>query len=53
MRELYRLGYGYRAIARILRNEYHIDPNFSTVKRTLKRLKILPRHDSPSKSSFE
>lgn len=40
--ELYRLGYGYRAIARILRAEYRIDPDFSTVRRTLKRLNILP-----------
>ena len=42
--ELYRLGYGYRAIATILRNEYHINPDFSTVKRGLKRLGILPHH---------
>ncbi len=50
--ELYGSGYGYRAIARILRMEYHVDPNFSTVKRTLKRLGILSRPDSPSKANI-
>ena len=49
--ELYRLGYGYRAIARNLRNEYHINPDFSTVKRTLKRLETLPHHGYSSKLS--
>jgi hypothetical protein len=48
--ELYHLGYGYRAIARILRNDYHINPDFSTVKRTLKCLGILPHHGSISES---
>lgn len=47
--DLYRLGYGYRAIARILRNEYHINPDFSTVKKALKRLGILPHHGSHAK----
>jgi len=47
--ELYRLGYGYRAIARILRKDYHINPDYSTVKRTLKRLGILPHQASPPK----
>jgi len=32
---LYRQGYGYRAIARILRNEYGINPHFSSVRKTL------------------
>jgi hypothetical protein len=47
--ELYTTGYGYRAIARILRNDYYINPDFSTVKRTLKRLGILPHPGSTSK----
>ena len=47
--ELYSLGYGYRAIARTLRKEYYIDPDFTTVKRTLKRLKIIPYLGSSSK----
>jgi hypothetical protein len=46
--DLYRLGYGYRAIATKLRNEYHINPDFSTVKRYLKRLGILLRHGTIS-----
>ncbi len=33
--ELYRQGHGYRAIARILRNEYGINPHFSSVRKTL------------------
>ena len=32
---LYRQGHGYRAIARILRNEYEINPHFSSVRKTL------------------
>jgi len=36
--ELYRQGHGYRAIARILRNEYGINPHFSSVRKTLIRL---------------
>jgi hypothetical protein len=46
--ELYKIGYGYRSIARTLQKEYYINPDFSTVKRTLKRLGILPHHGSPS-----
>jgi hypothetical protein len=49
--DLYRLGYGYRAIARILRKDYHLNLDFSTVKRTLKRLGILPHPGSPTKLS--
>jgi len=49
--ELHGLGYGYRAIARTLRNEHHINPDFTTVKRTLIRLGILPHHGCPSKLS--
>jgi hypothetical protein len=48
--DLYRLGYGYRAIARILRNDYHIEPDFATVKRTLKRLGIHSHPDTISKT---
>ncbi len=36
--ELYRRGYGYRAIAGILRKSYHINPHFSSVRKTLIRL---------------
>ncbi len=36
--ELYQQGYGYRAIACILRNEYSIDPHFSSIRKTLTRL---------------
>jgi len=47
--ELYRTGYGYRAIARILRTDYQINPDFSTVKRELVRLGVLPHIGSPAK----
>lgn len=36
--ELYQAGYGYRAIARILRKEHGINPSFTSVKRVLVRL---------------
>lgn len=36
--ELYRRGYGYRAIVGILRQDYHIDPHFSSVRKTLLRI---------------
>lgn len=36
--ELYREGYGYRAIARILREEYGLNPHYSSVRKTLIRL---------------
>ena len=39
--QLHEQGYGYRAIARILRNEYHINPHFSSVRQTLIRLGIV------------
>ena len=45
--ELHRLGYGYRAIARNLRDEHHINPDFSTVRRTLIRLGIQPHQGCP------
>jgi hypothetical protein len=51
--ELRRLGYGYRAIARTLRNEHHINPDFTTVRRTLIRLEIIPHHGAPSKLSLD
>jgi transposase-like protein len=36
--ELYREGYGYRAIARILRKEHGLNPHYSSVRKTLIRL---------------
>lgn len=36
--ELYRKEYGYRAIARILREEYGLNPHYSSVRKTLIRL---------------
>jgi DNA invertase Pin-like site-specific DNA recombinase len=36
--ELYREGYGYRAIARILREEYSLNPHYSSIRKTLIRL---------------
>ena len=35
---LYEEGYGYRAIARILREEYGLNPDYTSVRRTLIRL---------------
>jgi transposase-like protein len=49
--DLYNLGYGYRAIAKTLRKDYYLNPDFSTVKRTLKRLGTLPHPGTISKSS--
>jgi transposase len=39
---LYKRGYGYRAIARILRQDHNINPDYSSVRRALKRLGLLP-----------
>ena len=36
--ELYDQGYGYRAIARILREDYGLNPDYTSVRRTLIRL---------------
>lgn len=36
--DLHRQGYGYRAIARILREEYGLNPHYSSVRKTLIRL---------------
>jgi hypothetical protein len=33
--ELYRQGYGYRAIAHILRKDYGLNPHYSSVRKTL------------------
>ena len=42
--ELYDRGYGYRAIARILREEYGLNPDYTSVRRTLIRLgKVLKK----------
>ena len=39
--DLYHRGYGYRAIARILREEHQINPHYSSVRQLLKRLGLL------------
>ncbi len=36
--ELCRRGYGYRAIAAILKQDYNINPHFSSVRKALIRL---------------
>jgi transposase len=36
--ELYRQGYGYRAITRILKKEHGLNPHYSSVRKTLIRL---------------
>ena len=38
---MYLQGYGYRAIVRKLREEYGLNPDYTTVRRTLIRLDIL------------
>ena len=35
---LYEEGHGYRAIARVLREEYGLNPDYTSVRRTLIRL---------------
>ena len=44
--ELYQRGYGYRAIANILRQDYHANPHFSSVRQTLIRLGKLEKRKS-------
>ena len=44
--DLYRQGYGYRAIARIMRKEYRVNPHFSSVRKTLIRLGEEKKRDS-------
>ena len=44
--ELYRQGYGYRAISRLLRNEHGVSSHYTTVKRVLKRLGVLNTPDT-------
>jgi hypothetical protein len=39
--DLYRKGYGYRAVASIIIREYSVNPHFSSVRRAVKRLGIL------------
>ena len=41
--ELYQHGYGYRAIAGILRQDYQVNPHFSSIRKTLIRLGVLWR----------
>ena len=36
--EMYNKGNGYRAIARLLRDEYGLNPDYTSVRRTLIRL---------------
>ena len=38
--DLYGNGYGYRAIARILKEEHGLNPDYTTVRRVLKRLTV-------------
>ncbi|MFC2019306.1 hypothetical protein ACFLU4_05040 [Chloroflexota bacterium] len=47
--ELYKLGYGYRAIARILNGEeYGVRTHFSSVRKALIRLdRVVPGNESP------
>jgi len=40
--QLYQAGYGYRAIARELRTNYHICPDWSTVRRLIKGRLTVP-----------
>jgi len=46
--KLYREGYGYRAIARIMRDECTINPHFSSVRKTLIRLGEVKPGDIPT-----
>ena len=39
--ELYRQGNGYRAIVRILREEYGLNPHYSSVRKTLIRMGVV------------
>jgi transposase len=47
---IYKRGYGYRAIARILREEFGVNPDFTTVRRLLKKLGLL---DRPSEQTMQ
>lgn len=44
--ELYHRGYGYRAIAGILRQDYGLNPHYSSVKKTLIRLDKVRKSNS-------
>ena len=44
--ELYDQRYGYRAIARILRHEFGLNPHYSSVRKTLIRLGKVNKKDS-------
>ncbi len=48
--EIYRRGYGYRATARILRDEYGVSPDYTTVRRVLRRLGIVETATNQPKS---
>ena len=45
--EHYRVGYGYRAIVHILEDEYGLSPDYSTVRRLLKRLGVSRQPSAP------
>jgi hypothetical protein len=47
--KLFRLGHVYPAITGILHKKDHLNPNFSTVKRTLKKINIMPHQHSSVK----
>ena len=44
--ELYNRGYGYRALARILRNEHELNPHYSSVRQALIRLGKVKKRNS-------
>jgi len=45
--ELYQRGYGYRTIASILRQDYGLNPHYSSVRKTLIRLGKLRKSNFP------
>ena len=51
--EYYDRGYGYRAIARVLREEYGLNPDYTSVRRTLIRLGKVTKGDRGQKALSE
>jgi len=51
--ELYHRGYGYRAIAGILRQDYGLNPHYSSVRKTLIRLGEVRRGSHGMKTYLE
>lgn len=43
---LYEAGHGYRAIARILREQHGLNPSFTSVKRALLRMGVIEIQDT-------